>query len=757
MIKANFNTYATYVTDSLYQWDINQKLQVTGLNLVSAPEVHFSNANMDRAIVRQSTMTNHVVTVNIPNSVLQDSLTIEADIGIYEGETFKVVEKVLIPVIPKKRPLDYTIEDSDEEIYSFNELKNALANKADNARVDNIIAHNNDTNGNTELVDIRLDIYGETHKSAGAAIRDQFSKTANANTVKCYVGIGEQKPLEIGYDYILLPKAVGIVILFDKERVVLDPDFIVAQLSDITQITDAGCKITIGNEYGLLYNVKTNSLRVRYRPIIDNNEILLFYNYYSNASGLLVENYSYRYIVDKAPILEAAAKSYELTRNGYIQLSTSGRLNIEHLNDGVKVTISTSLMIINNNSRNYLRADDIVSQLPKNAVKNEDDSVSITIADSKSLVLNAETMTLSIVNFTKIPQNSYLLITAYYWNEFGLFVDKYARDLMLDNYDMIVETNETANRLATETFNSPPIVSDYEWETKCREYAGLFNGKNNIESFMYFADPHLVQNTGWEKQCIEYINILNKIYNSTPTSYIVCGGDWLGNSDTQEYACFKLGYIDGFMKSMFDKYYHVVGNHDTNYQGKLTEDSENWTGTIDNNTIKNLWFRDTGSAFYRFEGVKTTNYVLDTQLDSNNATMNDYKWSQLHWLATDLIENGSLNIAIYMHIVFIDDEHNLSAMATHLGELIEAYNNRNNYSLNGSDYDFSKCTGHIDYVLSGHIHRDYSAMLGGVPCITTVDTRNGGTPSFDLCLADYDDRKLYMVRVGTGENRIFNF
>ena len=50
MIKANFSAYSKYVTDSLNQWDLNQVLQVSGLNLVDAPEVHFPNANTDRAI-----------------------------------------------------------------------------------------------------------------------------------------------------------------------------------------------------------------------------------------------------------------------------------------------------------------------------------------------------------------------------------------------------------------------------------------------------------------------------------------------------------------------------------------------------------------------------------------------------------------------------------------------------------------------------------------------------------------------------------
>lgn len=127
MIKANFNAYSTYVTDSLYQWDINQVLKVTGINVATAPEVHFSNSNMDRAVVRQATLSNGVITVNIPNSLLQDPLTINAHIGIYEGKTFKVLEFVQIPIIPKPRPYDYKFEDTDGEIYSYNALEKAMS------------------------------------------------------------------------------------------------------------------------------------------------------------------------------------------------------------------------------------------------------------------------------------------------------------------------------------------------------------------------------------------------------------------------------------------------------------------------------------------------------------------------------------------------------------------------------------------------------------------------------------------------------
>lgn len=207
MIKANFNTYNNYVTDSLYQWDINQDLVINGLNLSVAPEIHFANANMDKAIVRQSTLSSGVVTVRIPNSLLQMPLTIKAYVGTYHSTTFTVIETIEIPIIARERPADYTIEDSDEEIYSFNRLENEIENakldiknKCDtnkvemraivdeavkdveaitgdfNNRVDNIVAHNNDTAGNTELIDIRTGLSGTVYSSAGGAIRGDLRK-----------------------------------------------------------------------------------------------------------------------------------------------------------------------------------------------------------------------------------------------------------------------------------------------------------------------------------------------------------------------------------------------------------------------------------------------------------------------------------------------------------------------------------------------------------------------------------------------------
>ena len=117
-----------YTVDPLYQWDINQVLEVRGLSLESIPEIHFTNEVMDRSIPRQATMNDAgIITVNIPNSLLQKPYAIKAHICIYEGDTFKTLYTISIPVKARKMPTDYTLEN-DEEIYSFNALENLVNN-----------------------------------------------------------------------------------------------------------------------------------------------------------------------------------------------------------------------------------------------------------------------------------------------------------------------------------------------------------------------------------------------------------------------------------------------------------------------------------------------------------------------------------------------------------------------------------------------------------------------------------------------------
>lgn len=117
------------IDDPLYQWDLNKVLEIRGLSLASVPEIHFTNSAMDRAIVRQARMdAAGVITVDVPNSLLQKPYKIKAYICIYRGASFETLYTLEIPVVARPQPNDYTISDNDHEIYSFNALENAVVN-----------------------------------------------------------------------------------------------------------------------------------------------------------------------------------------------------------------------------------------------------------------------------------------------------------------------------------------------------------------------------------------------------------------------------------------------------------------------------------------------------------------------------------------------------------------------------------------------------------------------------------------------------
>lgn len=121
-------TNSRYTAEPLYQWDVNQILEIRGLSLPSVPEIHFTNGVMDRAIVRQASMNSAgVITVEVPNSLLQKPYAITAYVCIYDGDTFKTLYGVNIPVKARKKPNDYTLEN-DDEVYSFNALENSVVN-----------------------------------------------------------------------------------------------------------------------------------------------------------------------------------------------------------------------------------------------------------------------------------------------------------------------------------------------------------------------------------------------------------------------------------------------------------------------------------------------------------------------------------------------------------------------------------------------------------------------------------------------------
>lgn len=112
-----------YTVTSIKQWDVNHVLEIRGLSLPKTPEIHFTNEAMVAALPRSAKMDEAgVITVTVPDSLLQKPYKIIAYVCIVGEGSFETLYKIEIPVEARKMPADYTITDG-EEVYSFRDME----------------------------------------------------------------------------------------------------------------------------------------------------------------------------------------------------------------------------------------------------------------------------------------------------------------------------------------------------------------------------------------------------------------------------------------------------------------------------------------------------------------------------------------------------------------------------------------------------------------------------------------------------------
>lgn len=310
----------------------------------------------------------------------------------------------------------------------------------------------------------------------------------------------------------------------------------------------------------------------------------------------------------------------------------------------------------------------------------------------------------------------------------------------------------------TSIFNGEPYTGRYDYKTPLTEYCAMFNGKDNVESFAFFTDPHVLgfdDDARNETKKNNYLKRVQKTFNDSPCSFLVCGGDWLNNDTTPGEACYRLGNLRGIADHLLGGCKLVNGNHDLNSQGISEAGASRGTGILSNETIAAVMYRDTDTkkAYYSFDGANSKCYVLDSGKDSSHSSMSEYDWEQVEWLAGKLSEDDPEHAIIFLHIITISG--NVQTFASTFGALVEGYNGHTSVTLNGVEYSFTSCTGHVDLWLAGHTHSDSTGTLGGIPyIITATNSFSSDVPLIDLVLVDYDNSVVNTVRVGgTGENR----
>ncbi len=279
------------------------------------------------------------------------------------------------------------------------------------------------------------------------------------------------------------------------------------------------------------------------------------------------------------------------------------------------------------------------------------------------------------------------------------------------------------------------------------------------EYFLFFTDPHPVTNTTIasipDEKAVRF-DKLGEFYELSGAQFMLCGGDWFNNSNSRESAIDMMKWIKNKLTEVFgEKNYLVVGNHDNNYQTK-NEAGATVAGdqTLTQDEIADAWFSEYGKTYYSFEARSSKFYVFDTGIDwGHEKSLTDLDREQIAWFLSELEKNDDKHIVLAPHIVHVYDDK-LHVATQEYAKISSIYNARGKYEYDGREYDFSKKTGLVEFMIAGHNHASQSGEVEGIPYFTTPSAAGGGEcPTSDFVFVDYGERRITLVRIGDGESR----
>lgn len=175
------------VIEKIVQWDVGQSISIKGYDLTSyAPQIHFANANSEKALVVESVLSGGLLSCQVPNSLARENLPIIMYIYDAVGETGKTNTIIKIPVTPRPMPDDVVYTD-DVGVISLTEVLRQAREYMNNS-----LNYSTKAKGSEEKAKTSADAakVSETNaaKSESTASSSAAQAAQSAKEAKAYVG-----------------------------------------------------------------------------------------------------------------------------------------------------------------------------------------------------------------------------------------------------------------------------------------------------------------------------------------------------------------------------------------------------------------------------------------------------------------------------------------------------------------------------------------------------------------------------------------
>lgn len=277
----------------------------------------------------------------------------------------------------------------------------------------------------------------------------------------------------------------------------------------------------------------------------------------------------------------------------------------------------------------------------------------------------------------------------------------------------------------------------------------------NKSAFYFYTDGHRINSAGKTPAILRYL------YRHTSIQKTNNGGDIFEPFGTGSDNLALMREYMADTRTIRD-HHSVIGNHDEDNEA-LSSDAQMYGFYFaweESNDV--VW----GGYHYYYIDNKSekTRYIY---LDTGKFAVSDAEMQFVIDTLTATPEGW--HVVVISHIWH---DHNISAIPDYVQNLLsvfDSYNARSTGSIthNGTAfaYDFSASLGNVEFCIGGHLHWD--AVLQspkGIPIIITDSdsyySRGGETTAgttteccIDSVIADYDARKVKLIRLGHGSDR----
>lgn len=133
MITAVFEKDNNFTeSGEVWQWDYGQVLEIHGLSLPAAIEIHFGIESGSGTVTRIGSSSGGVTAVNIPDVLLRQSRNLIVYIFVTTEGSGKTEWWIRVPVFPRQKPDDWEDDDdNDNPFYPVVESVTALTERAE--------------------------------------------------------------------------------------------------------------------------------------------------------------------------------------------------------------------------------------------------------------------------------------------------------------------------------------------------------------------------------------------------------------------------------------------------------------------------------------------------------------------------------------------------------------------------------------------------------------------------------------------------